>query len=150
MHHDPLLSSARKPFCSFGHVWVVLALWVPVPMGEQRGFAQPLLFRLDVGANRGVTRHARGRPRRGTRGQAAERADTALGHGHWTSTMLLKRWMAKVLAESRRIAHEHAKYRPVAADLTGFWRSQLHGCQTSHDDCRARVASSAIALCGFS
>ena len=27
MHHDPLLSSARKPFASFGHVWVVLALW---------------------------------------------------------------------------------------------------------------------------
>ena len=27
MHHDPLLSTARKPFCSFGHVWVVLALW---------------------------------------------------------------------------------------------------------------------------
>src|SRR3989442_9943556 len=23
IHHDPLLSSARKPFCSFGHVWVV-------------------------------------------------------------------------------------------------------------------------------
>src|ERR671928_228712 len=23
MHHDPLLSSARKPFASFGHVWVV-------------------------------------------------------------------------------------------------------------------------------
>src|SRR3954465_4276459 len=23
MPHDPLLSSARKPFCSFGHVWVV-------------------------------------------------------------------------------------------------------------------------------
>ena len=33
MHHDPLLSTARKPFCSFGHVWVVLALWVPLPMG---------------------------------------------------------------------------------------------------------------------
>ncbi len=26
MHHDPLLSSGRKPFFSFGHVWVVLAL----------------------------------------------------------------------------------------------------------------------------
>src|SRR5829696_2601125 len=46
MHHDPLLSSARKPFCSFGHVWVVLALWVPLPMGGSRGFALPLLFRL--------------------------------------------------------------------------------------------------------
>src|SRR5688500_8710753 len=37
MHHDPLLSSARKPFCSFGHVWVVLAIWVPLPMGGTRG-----------------------------------------------------------------------------------------------------------------
>jgi hypothetical protein len=26
MHYDPLLSTARKPFFSFGHVWVVLAL----------------------------------------------------------------------------------------------------------------------------
>jgi hypothetical protein len=74
MHHDPLLSSARKPFCSFGHVWVVLALWVPLPMGEQRGFALPLLFRLYVGAKRGGTRDAPGRPRRGTRQQAAEQA----------------------------------------------------------------------------
>jgi len=74
MHHDPLLSSARKPFCSFGHVWVVLALWVPLPMGEPRGFALPLLFRLYVGAKRGGTKDAPGRPRRGTRQQAADKA----------------------------------------------------------------------------
>jgi hypothetical protein len=74
MHHDPLLSSARKPFCSFGHVWVVLALWVPLPMGERRGFALPLLFRLYVGAKRGGTKDAPGRPRRGTRQQVAEQA----------------------------------------------------------------------------
>src|SRR5215210_7809624 len=74
MHHDPLLSSARRPFCSFGHVWVVLALWVPLPMGGSRGFALPLLFRLYVGAKRGGTRDAPGRPRRGTRQQAAEKA----------------------------------------------------------------------------
>jgi hypothetical protein len=77
MHHDPLLSSARKPFCSFGHVWVVLALWVPLPMGGSRGFALPLLFRLYVGAKRGGTKDAPGRPRRGTRQQAAEQAHTA-------------------------------------------------------------------------
>jgi hypothetical protein len=46
MHHDPLLSSARKPFASFGHVWVVLALWLPLPFGKGRGFALPVLFRL--------------------------------------------------------------------------------------------------------
>src|SRR3954447_16012770 len=74
MHHDPLLSSARKPFCSFGHVWVVLALWVPLPMGGSRGFALPLLFRLYVGSKRGGTKDAPGRPRRGTRQQAAEQA----------------------------------------------------------------------------
>jgi DDE superfamily endonuclease len=74
MHHDPLLSTARKPFCSFGHVWVVLALWVPLPMSGTRGFALPLLFRLYVGAKRGGTKDAPGRPRRGTRQRAAEQA----------------------------------------------------------------------------
>ena len=53
MHHDPLLSTARKPFFSFGHVWVVLALWVPLPLGGARGFALPLLFRLYIGSKRG-------------------------------------------------------------------------------------------------
>src|SRR5215212_10235262 len=77
MHHDPLLSSARKPFCSFGHVWVVLALWVPLPMGGTRGFALPILFRLYVGAKRGGTKDTPGRPRRGTRQQAADEAHAA-------------------------------------------------------------------------
>jgi hypothetical protein len=77
MHHDPLLSTARKPFSSFGHVWVVLALWVPLPMGGARGFALPVLFRVYVGAKRGGTRDAPGRPRRGTRQRAAEQAHAA-------------------------------------------------------------------------
>ena len=37
MHHDPLLSTVRKAFASFGHVWVVLALWVPLPFGARGG-----------------------------------------------------------------------------------------------------------------
>ena len=74
MHHDPLLSSARKPFCSFGHVWVVLALWVPLPVGSERGFALPLLFRLYVGAKRGGRANAPSRPHPGTRQRAAEAA----------------------------------------------------------------------------
>ena len=60
LHHDPLLLSARKPFCSFGHVWLVLALWVPVPLGSSRGFALPLLFRLYVGALPGSARPSDG------------------------------------------------------------------------------------------
>src|SRR5437867_6145065 len=73
MHHDPLLSSARKPFASFGHVWVVLALWVPLPFGTGRGFALPVLFRLSIGAKRGGERHRAGQTqtRVGPRLQAA-------------------------------------------------------------------------------
>src|SRR5215213_3179553 len=94
MHHDPLLSSARKPFCSFGHVWVVLALWVPLPMGERRGFALPLLFRLYVGAKRGGTKDAPGRPRRGTRQQAADKAHAA--HPRPTKLALARELVALV------------------------------------------------------
>jgi hypothetical protein len=61
MHHDPLLSTARKPFFSFGHVWVVLAVWVPLPMSPGRGFALPVLFRLYLGKQRGGQLDARSR-----------------------------------------------------------------------------------------
>lgn len=74
MHHDPLLSTGRKPFFHFGHVWVVLALWVPLPMGGRRGFALPLLFRLYVGSKRGGKADAPSRPGSGKRSQAATKA----------------------------------------------------------------------------
>src|SRR5262249_17133644 len=77
MHHDPLLSTARKPFFSFGHVWVVLALWVPLPMGRGRGFALPLLVRLYTGAKRGGRTDAPSRPATGQRRRAAEAAHAA-------------------------------------------------------------------------
>jgi hypothetical protein len=74
MHHDPLLSTGRKPFFSFGHVWVVLAVWLPLPLGEARGFALPLLFRLYVGSKRGGQRDAPSRRSAGTRQAAAASA----------------------------------------------------------------------------
>ena len=90
MHHDPLLSSSRKPFASFGHVWVVLALWVPLPFGSGRGFALPVLFRLYVGAKRGGERHRAGQTQRrlGPRLRAARRAHAQ--HHHTTKLELLR------------------------------------------------------------
>lgn len=53
MHHDPLTSTygrgttvGRKVSFAFGHNWVVLSLWVPLPWNPQRGLALPILFRL--------------------------------------------------------------------------------------------------------
>src|SRR3954447_12720873 len=77
MHHDPLLSTARKPFFSFGHVWVVLALWVPLPLGRNRGVALPLLVRLYTGAKRGGRADAPSRPTTGQRRRVAEAAHAA-------------------------------------------------------------------------
>ena len=70
MHHDPLLSTRRRPFSRFGHVWVVLALWLPLPfgvVGGPRGVAVPLLFRLFVGSKRGNRKDAPSRPTSGMR-----------------------------------------------------------------------------------
>jgi hypothetical protein len=76
MHHDPLLSRARKVF-SYGHVWVVLALWVPLPFGpggEPKGIALPVLFRLFVGSQRGTRADAPSRSTSGPRYRAASAA----------------------------------------------------------------------------
>jgi hypothetical protein len=96
MHHDPLLSSARKPFASFGHVWVVLAVWVPLPFGSGRGFALPVLFRLYVGAKRGGERHRKGQmqTRVGPRLQAARTAHAQ--HGQTTKPELLREMVGLV------------------------------------------------------
>ena len=45
MHHDPLLSTRTKPVFHWGHVWVVLAVVVRVPLWNKR-FALPVLARL--------------------------------------------------------------------------------------------------------
>jgi len=39
-------SADRKSFFAFGHNWVVLALWIPLPWRNKGGIAVPFLFRL--------------------------------------------------------------------------------------------------------
>ena len=103
MHHDPLLSTARKPFFRFGHCWVVLAVWVPLPMGARRGFALPILFRLYRSTKRGGQEHARSRPSRGTRLWKAQSTHT---EGDRPTKLELARQMLTLVAQwtdSRRV-----------------------------------------------
>lgn len=54
MHHDACSSSytkrssdpSKSKTFAFGHNWVVLAVWIPVPWNPHRGLAIPVLFRL--------------------------------------------------------------------------------------------------------
>ncbi|HLB76523.1 MAG TPA: transposase [Candidatus Dormibacteraeota bacterium] len=97
MHHDPLLSSAREPFASFGHVWVVLALWVPLPFGSGRGFALPVLFRLYVSTKRGGERHRAGQ-RQARVGPRLRAARTAHAQHQQVTKLELLREMVDLLA----------------------------------------------------
>src|SRR5687768_17964792 len=53
---------------------------------------------------------------------AVRRAWAALGQGDWSSTGLLARWREHVEQAGAWQAHEYEGYRPVAVDVTGFWR----------------------------
>lgn len=51
MHHDASRSTyggraGAHKFFAFGHNWVVLSIWVPLPWNRERGVALPVLFRL--------------------------------------------------------------------------------------------------------
>jgi len=53
MHHDAAASSygrcssgRRHVAFAFGHNWVILAIWVPLPWNPDRGVAIPVLFRI--------------------------------------------------------------------------------------------------------
>jgi hypothetical protein len=63
---------------------------------------------------------------------AVRRAWAALGHGSWSSDGLLGCWREHVEQAGAWVAHEYEGYRPVAVDVTGFWRPRLRGCATSH------------------
>jgi hypothetical protein len=75
---------------------------------------------------------------------AVRRAWAALGQGDWAIAALLGRWGRVVERDGRWRAHEHAGYRPVAVDVTGFWRPRLRACPTTHYDGRAGKALPAI------
>jgi len=78
--------------------------------------------------------------------RAVRRAWTALGQGDWTSARLLARWERLVLGEGRWQLAVHGGYRPVAVDVTAFWRPRLQGCPTAHDQAEAGRARPAIPL----
>jgi hypothetical protein len=77
---------------------------------------------------------------------AVRRAWAALGHGDWSSAGLLTRWRQQVEQAGQWRGHEYEGYRPVAVDVTGFWRPRLRGCATSHYDGRAGKALPAVPI----
>jgi hypothetical protein len=51
----------------------------------------------------------------------------AMRHGVWRIDELLSSWRNYVQEQGRWQGHEYEGYRPVAADITAFWRMRLKG-----------------------
>jgi len=125
---------------------LLCAVIVSVPIGTNLGLLH-LLWMLVSGRlleTRGAV--LPGLSTLGLPAAAVRRAWAALGQGDWTAAELLERWGAVVEQEGRWQAQVHAGYRPVAVDVTGFWRPRLRDCPTVHYDGRAGTALPAIPL----
>jgi len=119
---------------------------VPVPVGTNLGLLH-LLWML-VSGRLLTTRGAviPGLSACGLSARAVRRGWAALGQGDWTSATLLARWEALVRDEGQWQPVAHGGYRPVAVDVTGFWRPRLQDCPTTHDHAEAGRAVPAIPL----
>ena len=77
---------------------------------------------------------------------AVRRASAALRAGRWRTTDLLARWQQIVTQEGRFTPCEYDGVRPVACDLTAFFRPQLRGLDSKHYVSDAGKALPAVVL----
>jgi len=77
---------------------------------------------------------------------AVRRSWAALAYGRWTIEPLIRSVGALVEDEGRWQPHVIAGYRPVAADLVGFFRPRLTGCPGRHYSPVAGKALPAVSL----
>jgi len=125
---------------------LLCALVVTLPVGTNLGLLH-LLWMLASGrllATRGAV--IPGLSECGLSARVVRRAWAALGRGDWTSAGLLARWEATVAGEGQWQPVAHGGYRPVAVDVTAFWRPRLRGCPTVHYHAEAGRALPAIPL----
>jgi len=64
--------------------------------------------------------------------EAVRRSEAALCYGSWCIADLLSDWQTSVLAQGAWQPHSHEGIRPVACDLSAFYRPELAGCCGKH------------------
>jgi hypothetical protein len=117
-------------------VYRILALLAQVlarvPVGTNLGLCH-LLFALLCGrflAARGAVFPALAEM--GLPAEAVRRAAAALCYGRWQTADLLARWQRVVAQEGRFAPCAYEGVRPVACDLSAFFRPQLQGLSSKH------------------
>lgn len=125
---------------------LLCAVVSPLPIGTNLGLLQ--LFWMLVSGRLLPARGAvfPGLSEAGLTPAESQRAWAALGQGTWSSERVIRQWTRVVERERQWWAAEYGGYRPVAVDVTGFWRPRLRGCPTKHFQAEAGRALPAIVL----
>lgn len=81
---------------------------------------------------------------------ATRRAWVAFRKGVWQMPAILALWREQIQSQGDWQAHRYEGYRPVAVDVTAFWRPALKDCPSKHYHPAAQRALPAIifGICG--
>jgi hypothetical protein len=122
MHHDPLRSTQKRPFFSFGHSWVVFSLQVSFPFAPQKTWALPVLVRLyrkKKNSKRAPGRN--GKPEKKQTGQATEKQYRTRPQLALEMIQVVARWLGsrklRVLGDSEYAGGSISRHLPANTSL---------------------------------
>jgi hypothetical protein len=122
MHHDPLRSTQKRPFFSFGHSWVVLSLHVSFPFAPQKTWALPVLVRLyRKRKNPKLAPGRNGKPEKKQTGQATDKQYRTRPQLALEMIQVVARWLGprklRVLGDSEYAGGSISRHLPSNTEL---------------------------------
>ena len=122
MHHDPLRSTQKRPFFSFGHSWVVLSLHVSFPFTPQKTWALPVLVRLyRKRKNPKLAPGRNGKPEKKQTGQATDKQYRTRPQLALEMIQVVARWLGprklRVLGDSEYAGGSISRHLPANTEL---------------------------------
>ena len=122
MHHDPLRSTQKRPFFSFGHSWVVLSLHVSFPFAPQKTWALPVLVRLyRKRTNPQLAPGRHGKPESKQTGQATEKQYRTRPQLALEMIQMVAGWLGsrklRVLGDSEYAGGSISRHLPAHTEL---------------------------------
>lgn len=122
MHHDPLRSTQKRPFFSFGHSWVVFSLHLSFPFAPGKVWALPILVRLyRKRKNSKLAPGRNGKPESKQTGQATEKQYRTRPQLALEMIQAVARWLGprklRVLGDSEYAGGSISRHLPVNVEL---------------------------------
>ena len=122
MHHDPLRSTSKRPFFSFGHSWVVFSLQVSFPFAPGKVWALPILVRLYRKRKKSKVAPGRdGKPERKQTGQATAKQYRTRPQLALEMIQVVARWLGprklRVLGDSEYAGGSISRHLPANTEL---------------------------------